>query len=39
MIEEYKENGYVIIDDLYYQTEEYKKIVDICRNASNNEEV
>jgi len=32
MINEYKENGYVIIDNLL-PTEQYDKIVDICRNA------
>ena len=33
MIEEYKKNGYVIFDDLLPE-EEYKKILDICKNSS-----
>ena len=32
MINEYKENGYIIIDNLLPK-KEYEKIVDICRNA------
>ena len=32
MIKEYKQNGYVIIDDLL-PIKQYDKIVDICRNA------
>ena len=32
MINEYKENGYIIIDNLLPK-KEYKKIVDICKNA------
>ena len=35
MIEEYKKNGYVIFDDLLPE-EEYKKILDICKNSSYN---
>ena len=33
MTNEYKQNGYVIIDNLL-PTEQYDKIVDICRNAN-----
>jgi len=36
MINEYKENGYVIIDNLL-PTEQYNKIVDICRSATYDE--